>query len=145
MKLQWCERYRTRAAATGRRLLLKKPALCEQFVLVLFLLWGGAVCGLPLCAAEMLRLEASADAMGSTYSVILYGEDRNKLESASEDAFREARRIDLLLSNYKPESEWSKVNREAMEHPVPVSRELFELLTACMNYSRQSEGAFDIT
>jgi FAD:protein FMN transferase len=109
-------------------------------VLVLFLLPVATA-----SAAEMLRLEASADAMGSTYSVILYGEDRNKLEAASEDAFDEARRLDLLLSNYKPESEWSKVNREAAEHPVPVSKELFDLLTACVNYSRNSEGTFDIT
>ncbi len=111
-------------------------------MLVLFLLWGVA---LPVRAAEMLRLEANADAMGSTYSVILYGEDRNKLEAASEAAFDEARRIDLLLSNYKPESEWSKVNREADSHPVPVSKELFDLLAACVNYSRASEGTFDIT
>jgi thiamine biosynthesis lipoprotein len=122
---------------------VKKRASHKQFVLVLFLLW--ALIPLSAFAAEMLRLEASTDAMGATYSVILYGEDRNKLEAASEDAFEEARRLDLLLSNYKPESEWSKVNREAAEHPVQVSRELFELLAACVNYSRQSEGAFDIT
>jgi FAD:protein FMN transferase len=100
---------------------------------------------LSATAAEMLRLEANADAMGTTYSVIVYGPDRNKLEAASNDAFEEARRLDLLLSNYKPESEWSKVNREAADSPVAVSIELFELLAACVNYSRQSEGAFDIT
>ena len=61
----------------------------------------------------MLRLEASADAMGSTYSLVLYDEDRNKMEAASDDAFDEARRLDRLLSNYQPESEWSRVNREA--------------------------------
>ncbi len=93
----------------------------------------------------MLRLEASVDAMGSTYSVVLYGEDRSKLESASEAAFEEVRRLDSLLSNYKPESEWSQVNRDAAKTPVVVSRELFDLLTACVNYSRQSEGSFDIT
>jgi len=83
--------------------------------------------------------------MGSTYSLVLFGEDRNKLETASNDAFDEARRLDRLLSNYQPESEWSRVNRDASSHPVEVSKELFDLLTACVNYSRQSEGAFDIT
>jgi thiamine biosynthesis lipoprotein len=122
---------------------VKKRASHKHFVLVLFLLW--ALCPWSATAAEMLRLEASADAMGATYSVILYGEDRNKLEAASEDAFEEARRLDLLLSNYKPESEWSKVNREAAQRPVHVSGELFGLLAACVNYSRLSEGAFDIT
>ena len=121
---------------------MKKRASHKHFVLVLFLLWAL----FPLSAlAEVLRLEANADAMGATFSVILYGPDRDKLERASEDAFKEARRIDLLLSNYKPESEWSKVNREAADHPVAVSKELFELLAACVNYSRKSEGAFDIT
>jgi len=67
------------------------------------------------------------------------------MESAAEEAFDEARRLDALLSNYRPESEWSKVNREAAAHPVAVSKELFDLLAACVDYSRASEGAFDIT
>ncbi|MGD1072748.1 MAG: FAD:protein FMN transferase [Bryobacteraceae bacterium] len=96
-------------------------------------------------AAEMLRLEANADAMGSTYSIVLYDEDRNKMESAADDALEQARRLDRLLSNYQPESEWSRVNREAADHPVGVSRELFDLLTTCVEYSRKSEGTFDIT
>ena len=95
--------------------------------------------------AELLRLEASANAMGATYSVVLYDQDRNKMESAAEDAFSEARRLDALLSNYRPESELSKVNREAATHPVAVSQELFDLFAACAGYSRESEGAFDIT
>jgi thiamine biosynthesis lipoprotein len=93
----------------------------------------------------MLRYESSADAMGSTYSVVLYDEDRNKMQTAADHALEEARRLDNLLSNYKPESEWSKVNREASAHPVRISNEVFDLLAACMEYSRRSEGAFDIS
>ena len=96
-------------------------------------------------AADLLRLEANADAMGSTYSLVLYGEDQAKLEAAAESAFDEARRLDSLLSNYKPESEWSQVNSHAAEHPVAVSQELFDLLAACVDYSDKSEGSFDIT
>jgi thiamine biosynthesis lipoprotein len=105
---------------------------------------------LPALAAfsaspEMLRLESSVDAMGSTYSVVLYGYDRLQMEAAAEAAFEEVRRLDDLLSNYKPASEWSRVNQLAAERPVPVSRELFDLLSACLDYSRRSEGAFDIS
>lgn len=85
------------------------------------------------------------DAMGTTYTVALYGSDRFSLESAVDDAFEEVKRLDELLSNYRPESEWSRVNREAYQRAVPVSEEMFQLLTACLNYSRRSEGAFDIT
>src|ERR1700686_4736878 len=115
----------------------------KQFVVVLFLL--GIFGPAAVRSQEELRLESSADAMGSTYSLVLYGEDRGKLEMASEDAFEEVRRLDHLLSNYRPESEWSQVNRHAAERPVKVSTELFQLLSACVEYSRQSEGAFDIS
>jgi thiamine biosynthesis lipoprotein len=93
----------------------------------------------------MLRLEKSADAMGSTYSIAVYGYDRLKMEAAVDAAFDEVRRLDDMLSNYKPESEWSEVNRNAAAKPVRVSRELFRLLSACLDYSREGEGAFDIT
>ena len=93
----------------------------------------------------MLRLESSRDAMGSTYSLVLYGTDRARLEAAAEGAFDEVVRLDAELSNYKPASAWSQVNRYAAERPVAVPQDLFDLLQACLEYSRQSEGAFDIT
>lgn len=101
----------------------------------------------PLAAAagDLLRIEDSLDAMGTTYSVVAYGEDRHKLMAAVEEAFEEVRRLDGMLSNYRPESEWSRVNREAAKGPVRISSELFELLAACQDYSRRSEGTFDIT
>ncbi len=114
----------------------------KQFVVVLFLI---GVFGPRAAKSEKLRLESSADAMGSAYSLILYGEDRGRLEGASEDAFDEVRRLDRMLSNYRLESEWSKVNREAAAHPVKVSAELFRLLADCVEYSRRSDGAFDIS
>jgi thiamine biosynthesis lipoprotein len=113
----------------------------EQNVLVLFLLALPAAYG----QQELLRLEKSADAMGATYSIALYGYDRIKMEAAVDAAFDEVRRLDELLSNYQPGSQWSEVNRNAAIKPVRVSPELFQLLAACVEYSRESEGAFDIT
>lgn len=99
----------------------------------------------PAIAPEISRAEGSVDTMGSTFTVVAYGEDRDQLQSAVQSALEEARRLDQLLSNYRPESEWSQVNREAADHPVHISPELFNLLAACVEYSRQSEGTFDIT
>jgi thiamine biosynthesis lipoprotein len=67
------------------------------------------------------------------------------MERAVEAAFDEVQRLDNLLSNYKPESEWSQVNAHGAERPVKVSPELFRLLSDCQGYSRASDGAFDIT
>ena len=83
--------------------------------------------------------------MGSVYTIVAYGEDRNDLQAAIDLSFEEVRRLDELLSNYRPRSEWSKVNREAGAGPVRVSPELFGLVEACLRYSEASEGAFDIT
>jgi thiamine biosynthesis lipoprotein len=108
---------------------------------LVWFLTGGGWAG----QSELLRLEKSADAMGSTYSIALYGYDRIRMDAAADAAFDEVRRLDDLLSNYKPESEWSEVNRHAAEGPMKVSPELFGLLSACVEYSRESEGAFDIS
>ena len=96
-------------------------------------------------AAGGQRIERSTDAMGATFSVVLYGSDQQSMNQAIDAAFDEAHRLDELLSNYKPASEWSHINREAAAGPVVVSSELFQLLSDCIEYSRASEGTFDVT
>jgi len=114
-------------------------------VVVLFLLAVGLAARPAPAGRELLRLEQSAEAMGSAYSIVVYGYDREQMETAVAAAFDEVRQLDSMLSNYKPDSEWSEVNREATHHPVRVSPELFQLLSDCQEYSRRSEGAFDIS
>ncbi len=93
----------------------------------------------------LLRLEKCAAAMGTVFSIVLYGCDRAGMDSAVEEAFRELCRIEHLLSNYLPSSEWSRINRDAASRPVEVSAELFDILADCIEYSRKSDGAFDIS
>ena len=83
--------------------------------------------------------------MGSTYSIVIYDDDRDRMEAAADKAFEEVRRLDRLLSNYQRDSTWNRVNTEAAIRPVTLPPDLYELLDACLKYSRESEGAFDIT
>ncbi len=94
---------------------------------------------------RLFRIERSAPAMGTTYTVEIYGRDKGVMQAAAESALEEAGRIDRMLSNYRPESELSRVNQQAADQPVKISQELFDLLTTCLEYSRASQGAFDIT
>src|SRR5690242_16633064 len=95
----------------------------------------------PLFGGEaLLHVERSAPAMGATFSMEMYGRKTVVMQAAAEKALAEAARIDRMLSNYQPDSELSKVNKYAAEAPVKVSQELFDLLTACLAYSRASEG-----
>lgn len=96
-------------------------------------------------SAGAQRLEKSTDAMGATFSVVLYGSDQELMNRAIDAAFEEVHRLDELLSNYKPASEWSRINRDAALGPVVVSSESFQLLSDCIEYSRASEGTFDVT
>ena len=92
-----------------------------------------------------MRLERSANAMGTTFLVEIYGSDENRMRNAAEQAFAEVRRLDRMLSHYIADSELSRVNECAGKNPVKVSRELFDLLKTCESYSLESEGTFDIT
>jgi len=93
----------------------------------------------------LVREQGSIDTMGSLIAVEAYGSNANQVRAAISDALDEAARLDAMLSNYKPHSEWSKMNRLAAQQAVPVSEELFRLLAACQEYSRESEGTFDIS
>jgi FAD:protein FMN transferase len=96
-------------------------------------------------SAAAAREEGAVQTMGSTTAIIAYGNDAGRVQSAIKDALAEDVRLDAMLSNYKPQSEWSEVNRLAALQPVHISKELFELLVSCREYSRQSEGTFDIS
>jgi thiamine biosynthesis lipoprotein len=157
--IRWSRAFH-RAGPRGRLRLApqaKIPCEIKHFVLLLFLAvlavseaadtqqGGGKKAVEAAAQPELLRFEESLDAMGTTYTVVLYGTDRYKLAAAAEAAFDEARRLDRLLSNYRPDSEWSAVNKNAANEAVRVSQELFDLLAYCLDVSRRSEGAFDIS
>ena len=77
---------------------------------------------LIVSAGDKLRISSSFDAMGATFTIVAYDESRSKLQSSVDEAFEEVRRLDLMLSNYRKESEWSRVNREAAAGPVADER-----------------------
>jgi thiamine biosynthesis lipoprotein len=93
--------------------------------------------------AEWLRREDAI--MGTRCAVELWADDRAAGEAAIEAVFAEMRRIDALMSTYKADSEISRVNAAAAQAPVEVSAELYALIEASLEYSRLSNGAFDIT
>ncbi len=91
------------------------------------------------------RYEGSRLSMGCVYTIVAYGSDAGALPRVVDAALDEVDRIDRLMSHYKPDSPLSRINREAARGPVIVEPELFGFLSECMRYSRDSEGAFDVT
>ncbi len=85
------------------------------------------------------------DIMGTRVSVELWSDDAAIANRCSEKVFTEMRRIDQLMSPFKPASTISTINRLAAQQPVSVSHELFALLQRAQWFSGLTRGAFDIT
>ncbi|HET7764800.1 MAG TPA: FAD:protein FMN transferase [Burkholderiales bacterium] len=83
--------------------------------------------------------------MGTAIRVELWHADPALGEAALDAAMREMHRIDRAMSPFKPDSELSRLNRDAGKGPVPASREMFELIERSIEFSELSGGAFDIT
>lgn len=83
--------------------------------------------------------------MGTAISVELWLDDAKAAEDAIAAVMAEMRRIDATMSPYKESSELSLINREAVQHPVKISAEMYHLLKTSLYYSALTGGAFDIT
>lgn len=113
-----------------------------------FLLKAALLCvalsvGTPLAHAQWLTGEEAI--MGTAVRVELWADDKAAGEAAIAAVMAEMHRIDREMSPYKPESELSRINREAADHPVPISAEMFDILSRSIEFSKLSGGAFDIT
>jgi thiamine biosynthesis lipoprotein len=83
--------------------------------------------------------------MGTVYEIAVYDDQPERASAAIDKAFAEIARLDAMLSNYKPESELSRLNRDGHFHAVKVPPELYHVIEESVNYSKLSDGKFDIT
>ncbi|MBV9072241.1 MAG: FAD:protein FMN transferase [Acidobacteria bacterium] len=83
--------------------------------------------------------------MGTVFTIYLYAADRAEANAVFEVAFDEVERLDQTLSNYRPSSELSRINRLAAREPVTTDPEVFGLLQSALGFSARTHGAFDIT
>jgi len=107
-----------------------------------------APAGLPasVAVAERGRWFVRDEAiMGTAIHAELWHEDPTLAERALGAVMAEMHRIDRLMSPFKPDSELSLVNRQAAHANVPVCTEMFGLIVRALEFSRLSDGAFDIT
>ncbi len=98
----------------------------------------------PPARAEWVR-RVTDGIMGTRITVELWADDKDKADPAIDAVLDEMRHIDDSMSTYKPESEVSQVNAKAADGPMPITKELFDLLVTAKQYSEITDGAFDIT
>src|SRR5215510_4269145 len=121
----------------------KPPASINKPYLISLWLLAFLLVSLPCRATELFS--RSRPAMGTVFTIYLYATDSTQASAAFEAAFEELERLEEALSNYRESSELSRINRLAANQPVTTDPEVFGLLETSLDYSRKTNGAFDIT
>lgn len=86
------------------------------------------------------ELSRTALLMDTLVEIRASGLERAPLEAAIEAAFAEMRRLDALLSSYRPDSEIARLS--ASPGPLSLSSETVELLRLGQQVAQLSDGAF---
>ena len=90
--------------------------------------------------------------MDTFIKIKVFAKSKSQAQEATTKAFQEFKRIELLTNRFPEKgtseyrkSEIIKINNEAAGQPVPVSKEVFEMLSLAKKYSAETGGAFDVT
>lgn len=95
---------------------------------------------------SQMKSEAGAQSMNHGMSTVMMHKAFGKHAEESLRAVRdEAIRLEMLLSRFIPGSEISIINDSAGIKSEKLSADTYELLTQAIEFSRCSEGLFDIT
>jgi len=83
--------------------------------------------------------------MGSRFDISIVAKDSLTAEHCIDTVIAEVTRIEYLISDWKPETQISQVNRNAGIAPVKVDKEVYELTERALHFSEITNGAFDIS
>lgn len=83
--------------------------------------------------------------MGARFDITIVARDSLTAEQYIDTCIAEVARIEFLISDWKPASQVSAVNRNAGIAPVKVDREVLELAERAIRISEMTNGAFDIS
>ncbi len=108
---------------------------------LLVISYWSLVMSLSSCAREQVY-KKEKKLMGTTAEITLYGE---KNDTAIEQAFKEMEEIEKIASEYRKDSQLSKINRYAGVRKIKVDPRLYAMIEKSVYYSKLSDGAFDIT
>jgi thiamine biosynthesis lipoprotein len=95
-------------------------------------------------AAE--RFEFTETKMGAPFKLVFYAPDRATAERAAAAAYKRVDELNMIFSDYEPESELSRLSRSSpTKQPIKLSDPLWDVLVNAQALSEASDGAFDVT
>ena len=92
------------------------------------------------------RYEFTRVEMAIPFRIVAYATSGEVASNACNAAFARVHELNGILSDYDPDSELSRLSRSSGSgREVPLSPDLWRVLTRAQQISRESGGAFDIT
>lgn len=83
--------------------------------------------------------------MGGRFDITIVAKDSATAEHYIDTVIAEITRIEYLISDWKPQTQISEVNRNAGIKPIKVNKEVLELTQRAIHFSEITNGAFDIS
>ena len=119
-----------------------KNWLCKLIKKSVFMLCF-ALANLQSQAQVLLKKQTTL--MGSVFNFTLVDKDSITAKNNMIAVIAEIERIENLISEWRPQTQISEVNKNAGIQPVKVDLEVFELTKRALEYSKITDGAFDIS
>lgn len=88
---------------------------------------------------------AQRNMMGTIIEMTVLGMPGAQAAAGVEAAFAEMQRLEAVLSEWRPDSEISRINQQAGKSAVRVSEDTWKVIQAGLEVSRWSDGAFDLS
>jgi thiamine biosynthesis lipoprotein ApbE len=130
---------------------MPRPPRPLRLALALLLALAAGPGPLAAAPAEPVIVERERYLMGTRFTILLQGDERASLDAAASAAFDEVARYEDVTSNWRADSELSRLHAALAAQgteaprPVAVSADLFAVLAEAKAWSVRSEGAFDAT
>lgn len=92
----------------------------------------------------LVRFALNGDTMGTRYSVITYAEPSMDAQAFGRRLHEAVSDVDAVMSNWKPGSDISRLNRAPADQWIELPESLIHVLESALAIETQSNGAFDI-
>ena len=99
---------------------------------------------------QLTRFSFAEPHLGTLIRFTVYAPDSAIANQAAAKAFAEVRRLDTIFSSYRQDSELVRLhslyrNQSSKSSPMPISDDFWFVVNRSLDFSRKTNGAFDIT
>jgi FAD:protein FMN transferase len=114
--------------------------------LLLFLMSAEFVQPQTSSAQDLERYTFHSNHMGTRFTIILYSDNEDLANEASQAAFDRIEELNQLMSDYIEDSELNRLSgKSGSGKAMEISPDLFAVLQESINISEMTDGLFDVT